>query len=122
MVNKNNNDDDDDDDNDDDEDDEDGDEDEEEEQEEEDDDDLKPMEHGYVYLGKIMSYPWIQVFTGEFMSLSLEKIGGTTPNNGYSLTCVKVSAEPVFGVLGDAWSTMVRTGGSSAKTWWNYSH
>ena len=56
------------------------------------------------------------------MSLSLEKIGGTTPNNGYSLTCVKVSAEPVFGVLGDAWSTMVRTGGSSAKTWWNYSH
>ena len=29
------------------------------EEEEDDDDDLKPMEHGYVYLGKIMSYPWI---------------------------------------------------------------
>ena len=102
-----------------------GDEEEEEEEDDDDDDDdddLKPMEHGYVYLGKIMSYPWIEVFTGE-MSFSLEKMGGT-PNNGFSLTVsVKVSAEPVFGVLGDPWSTMVRIGGWSAKkTWWNYSH
>ena len=59
--------------------------------------------------GKSSIYPWILgLYRGTHEFITGENWGGTAPNNGYWLTSVKVSAEPVFGVLGDAWSTMVR--------------